>query len=203
LFALAMTKSIPSAVTSSGSPKSELMASTSTRRPSRAATRATSATGFRRPVVVSWWTTATWLTSGWARSAASTSAGATGVTTSQATTSAGIRWAAAMRARRSPYTPFLTTRRARSGGTAEHTTASTAAVPEPVKSTAAKSGAQPATRTSLSRQSRITSKNSGSRWQRSGVSSARRTLAVVLAGPGFRRIHSRSDGCSGMAATPS
>ena len=47
----------------------ELIASISTRRPARAATRATSTTGFRRPVVVSWCTTATWLTSGRARSA--------------------------------------------------------------------------------------------------------------------------------------
>jgi hypothetical protein len=79
LFALAATKSMPSAATSRGSPKSELIASTRTRRPARAATWATSITGFRSPLVVSWWQSATWLTSGCARSARSTSAGGTGV----------------------------------------------------------------------------------------------------------------------------
>src|SRR5262245_57684056 len=38
----------------------------------------------------------------------------------------------------------------------------------------------------------MTSKNSGSRWQRSGVTRASRTSRLVLAGPGLSRIHSRS-----------
>jgi hypothetical protein len=82
LFALAITKSIPSCVTSSGSPKSELIASTSTRRPSAAAARTISATGFSTPVVVSWCTTATWVSRGSARSAARTSSGRAAVATS-------------------------------------------------------------------------------------------------------------------------
>src|SRR5262249_56307099 len=84
------------------------------------------------------------------------------------------------------------TTRPPSAGTAEQTAASTAAVPEPVNSTAANSSPPSASRTSRSRQSRITSKNSGSRWQRSGVTSASRTSRLVLAGPGLSRIHSRS-----------
>ena len=65
--------------------------------------------------------------------------------------------------------------------------ASTAAVPEPAKSTAAQVGPAPASVTSSSRQRRIISKHSGSRWQRSGITSARRTVGVVLAGPGLSR----------------
>ena len=52
-------------------------------------------------------------------------------------------------------------------------------------------GATPSSRGSRSRHSRMTSKNSGSRWQRSGVSSAWRTRGLVLAGPGLSRTHSR------------
>src|SRR5439155_23311281 len=82
LWALAITKSIPSCVTSSGSPKSELIASIRTRRPSWAATRAISATGLRSPVVVSWCTTTTWLSARSSRSAPRTSSARAGVVTS-------------------------------------------------------------------------------------------------------------------------
>ena len=142
--------------------------------------------------MVSWWTSATWLTSGWAASAASTSSGRTGVKMSDLTVWAGMPWARAIFSMRSPYTPLSTTSSARSAGTAEQIVASTAAVPEPVKSTVVQSVPQPASRVTSARQRRIMSKYSGSRWQRSGITSAARTVAVVLAGPGFRRIHSRS-----------
>src|SRR5713101_6572995 len=70
-------------------------------------------------------------------------------------------------------------------------TASTAAVPEPAKSTAVKSDPAPASATRRSRQRRTISKHSGSRWQRSSMTSAWRTVAVVLAGPGLSKIHMR------------
>ena len=73
------------------------------------------------------------------------------------------------------------------GGTADAMAASTAAVPEPAKSTAVKSEPAPASATSRSRQRRIISKHSGSRWQRSSMTSACLTLAVVFAGPGIEQ----------------
>ena len=64
---------------------------------------------------------------------------------------------------RSPYTPLLRTRTPPSGGTTEASAASTAAVPEPVKSTAVQSDEPPASRTSRSRHDLMIWKNSGSR----------------------------------------
>src|SRR5438105_5393161 len=90
---------------------------------------------------------------------------------------------------RSPYTPLSTTSSALPAGTADAIAASTAAVPEPANSTAVKSVPAPASATSRSRQRRIISKHSGSRWQRSSITSACLTVWVVFAGPGFRRIH--------------
>ena len=51
-----------------------------------------------------------------------------------------------MRSIRSPYTPLSITRTERSAGTTEVRAASTAAVPEPVKSTALNVRAMPSTR---------------------------------------------------------
>ena len=76
--------------------------------------------------------------------------------------------------------------------------ASTAAVPEPVKTTVDRSAPPPARSVIWSRTSRITAKNSGSRWQRSGVTSAWRTVGVVQAGPGL----SRMSGSSSASITP-
>jgi len=56
-----------------------------------------------------------------------------------------------------------TTSSARSAGTAEQMAASTAAVPEPVKSTVVQSSPHPASRVISARQRRIISKYSGSR----------------------------------------
>ena len=102
LFALAVTKSMPSSVIVSRSPKSELIASIRTRRPSWAATRAISATGLRSPVVVSWCTTTTWLSARSSRSAPRTSSARAGVVTSYERARARIPWARAIRRRRSP-----------------------------------------------------------------------------------------------------
>ena len=69
----------------------------------------------------------------------------------------------------------------------EHIAASTAAVPDPEKMTVLNSSPPPARSVISSRTSRITWKNSGSRWHKSGVTSASRTVRVVLAGPGLSR----------------
>ena len=68
-----------------------------------------------------------------------------------------------MRSIRSPYTPLSTTSTERSRGTTEVSAASTAAVPEPVKSTAPNVRSMPSRETRRSRTCRMTSKNSGSR----------------------------------------
>jgi hypothetical protein len=86
---------------------------------------------------------------------------------------------------------LLTISSPRSAGTTEASAASTAAVPDREEDGVERRGdpqhvhePAPAVAHDL--------EELGSRWQRSGVSSACRTRALVLAGPGLSSTHSRS-----------
>ncbi len=65
--------------------------------------------------------------------------------------------------------------------------ASTAEVPDPVRTTEVCRSSPPATRVTLSRTRVMSAENSGSRWHMSGPASAERTRSSVMTGPGFIR----------------